>query len=287
MKNVIIYHDKCSDGFTASWAAYRAHKNGLLPGDIEYHPASYSGNMKSIPPDVRGKNVFICDFSYKRDVLLELRRIANNLTVLDHHKSAQDDLQGLDFCIFDMHRSGATLTWDYFFNKNQPGPRPWLVEYIEDRDLWTWKLPNAKEILTALECYPRTFEVWDSLIDDESARDRLYSEGVAMLKFQNSHIELLLRSAYRKNFLGYDVPIINTNIFVSEIGNLLSRDEPFSVVWSHTENKKIRVSLRATSEIDVSKVAEQLGGGGHPKAAGILLSLDELGRLIDATVRAA
>ena len=60
--------------------------------------------------------------------------------------------------IFDMERSGAGLTWDYFY----PGrPRPWLIDYVEDRDLWRFKIEDAEVVNAYISTIPYTFEAWD------------------------------------------------------------------------------------------------------------------------------
>jgi phosphoesterase RecJ-like protein len=42
----------------------------------------------------------------------------------------------------------------------------------------------------------------------------------------------------------------------------------FGIVMSEDEKNILRISFRSRSKVDVSKLAEQLGGGGHKKAAG-------------------
>jgi len=83
MKKMCIYHGNCADGFGAAWVVRKA-----LGDDVEFVPGVYGQE----PPDVTGKDVVIVDFSYKYDVLRALAVAANSIIVLDHHKSAADDL---------------------------------------------------------------------------------------------------------------------------------------------------------------------------------------------------
>lgn len=69
-------------------------------------------------------------------------------------------MKGLDFAHFDMTKSGAVLTWEYFHDKSVPK----LLLHIQDRDIWKWSIPGSDEILTALDCYPQEFEIWDDLM---------------------------------------------------------------------------------------------------------------------------
>src|SRR4051812_11484396 len=99
---LVVYHARCNDGFCSAWVARKAMPNA------QFYPASHGQK----PPDVTGKNVFVLDFAYKRDVLLGMNRQAKSLTLIDHHKTAAADLGDLDFCKFDMSKSAARLTWD-------------------------------------------------------------------------------------------------------------------------------------------------------------------------------
>lgn len=81
MKPLVLYHANCWDGFCAAWVARMAL------GDIEAVPVNYGTE----PPDVRGRNVYVLDFSYPRAVMRRLLGQAHFVTVLDHHKTAEAD----------------------------------------------------------------------------------------------------------------------------------------------------------------------------------------------------
>lgn len=83
---LILYHNHCPDGFCAAWVAHRQ-----FGGGADYIPVQYG----QPPPDVAGRDVFIVDFSYKRAVLLEMAEKANSVVVLDHHRTAEEDLRPL------------------------------------------------------------------------------------------------------------------------------------------------------------------------------------------------
>src|SRR4029077_6564994 len=86
MKNPIcIYHGNCADGFGAAWVVRRA-----IP-ECEFHAGVYQNE----PPDVRGRDVILVDFSYKRPVLEGMARVAASLLIIDHHKTAIDELKDL------------------------------------------------------------------------------------------------------------------------------------------------------------------------------------------------
>jgi NADPH-dependent ferric siderophore reductase len=61
---VVIYHKFCSDGFGGAWAAW--HKFG--------DKATYIGMEHKMPPPIglKGKNVYMIDFSYKSPVIKKI-----------------------------------------------------------------------------------------------------------------------------------------------------------------------------------------------------------------------
>lgn len=272
LKTLCIYHANCADGFAAAWVVRSA-----LGDDIEFHAAKYGDPA----PDVSGKKVIIVDFSYPRAELLAMSEAATSVLVLDHHKTAQADLQDLPpagfncraihhpeeriHVLFDMNRSGAGMAWDYFFPKRQ---RPSLINHIEDRDLWLFKLEGTREILANLFSYPQDFEVWDELFSANT--DSLRSDGTAIERKQRKDvIELVAATKRRMVIGGFDVPVANLpHTFASDAGALLSSGEPFAACYWDTPDGR-SFSLRSTdSGQDVSTVALQYGGGGHRNAAG-------------------
>ena len=61
--DLVIYHKNCTDGFGAAYSAWR-----LLANRAEYIACSHGETT----PNVKGKNVAICDFSFKNVVTKKL-----------------------------------------------------------------------------------------------------------------------------------------------------------------------------------------------------------------------
>ena len=86
----------------------------------------------------------------------ELLAKAAFITIIDHHASAEKDLDGLmnEFenvrTVFDMAHSGAALTWEVF---HAGKPVPYFVRVVEDRDLWLFKLPGTRELCDDIFSY--------------------------------------------------------------------------------------------------------------------------------------
>ena len=268
MKTLCIYHGNCPDGFGAAWAV--RHKLG---GSVEL----IAGFHYEPPPEVAGQDVVMVDFAYKRPVMDVLLTQANSILVLDHHKTAAEDLsilleQGKIGGIFDMSKSGAMLAWEWF-HPNQPPPQ--LLLHIQDRDLWRYELEHTREIQAALTSYPYAFDVWDDLMNSDLSK--LISDGIAIVRRQKRDIqELIDVSARRMAIAGYDVPALNTPpAWASDAGNILCQGEPFAACYGDHEGGR-SYSLRSTNDgVDVSEIAVMFGGGGHRNAAGFNVSYEQ------------
>lgn len=262
----VLYHDSCMDGYCSAYLAWTK----LLSGP-HYIPVQYQQPL----PEIQDNSiVYILDFSYPADVLLALAERSKRVIVLDHHKTAKAALDGLGSSNleirFDMNKSGAMLTWDYFYG----GHAPKLVSYVQDRDLWTWKLPASREINAALGVEDRLFEDWvrvQRLMEDDNGFNEFTSRGSAILAAQDQHVESLCKKAFFVKIGHSLVPAINSSLFQSEIGERLCEIHPeadFAAIWFDKDLDTQTWSLRSRRGFDVSAVAKMYGGGGHAAAAG-------------------
>jgi oligoribonuclease NrnB/cAMP/cGMP phosphodiesterase (DHH superfamily) len=277
-QKLCIYHGNCADGFTAAWVVRRA-----IGADSIFHAGVY----QDAPPDVIGKDVFIVDFSYKRDVLEGMAAKARSITILDHHRTAAEDLRGLPqppdwytaggmpfagvTALFDMDRSGAGIAWDYFFPDM---PRPAIINHVEDRDLWRFALRKTREIQASIFAYPYDWKAWDYLMAADPEQLAIEGEAIERKHFKDIR-ELVGVVTRRMNIGGYNVPIANLPYtLTSDAGHLLAKGEPFAGCYWDTPKGRV-FSLRSTDEgLDVAEIAKQYGGGGHRNASGFRLSYD-------------
>ena len=266
MKPLVLYHNNCADGFTAAWCA----ANSLA--ECELYGATHGNN----PPSLRGRLVYMLDFSYKQPTMDILADEAEAIVVLDHHKSAEAELAHLNRsnvkCIFDMNKSGARLAWE-FFCQTKPNDTPWLVKFVEDHDLGRWGYNETRDVMSAVFSYEYSMQNWDmlhSVCESEVRLQRLVAEGSAISRKQSKDIsELLQVFQVSDNIGGYVVPVANLPYtFSTEAGRLMSLGHAFAACWYATRNG-IEYSLRSQAgAVDVSEIAKIYGGGGHARAAG-------------------
>lgn len=251
----VIYHGSCDDGFGAAWSAWK-----LLGDRATYMAAQHGEPVPELPPKAV---VALVDFSYKRPVMEQMRARVGGVVILDHHVTAQADLQDLDYAVFDMERSGAHLSWNFFHPEE---PLPELLAYVEDKDLWHFRLPQSKEVTAAIRSYPMDFAVWNAF-----EVERLKVEGVALLRLQEQQVLAHCKRMRWEQLGGHRVPIVNASDLRSEIANRLCTlypEAPFAAAYYDTQDGHRNWSLRSVGEFDVAALAKRFGGGGHKNASG-------------------
>lgn len=282
--DICIYHGNCADGFSAAWAVWKRWRH-----TVAFVPGVYGQE----PPNVAGKHVLMVDFSYKRPVLERMSLDAATITILDHHKTAQADLE--TFAIFnpvnadnieavlsatqpglgnvraefDMNRSGAVMAWQ-FCHPGREVPR--LLQYVQDRDLWKFHLGFSREIAAYVFSYPYEFAQWDRMVDDAEGPElqTMIEAGAAIeRKHQKDITELLAQTTRTMVIGGYRVPVANLPYtMASDAAGKLAEGQPFAACYFDRPDARV-FSLRSRGHgADVSEIAKAYGGGGHKNAAG-------------------
>ena len=285
--DLVIYHHPCQDGFGAAFCVWHYYKTkfGLdRTNQIRFKPASHS-KISEDPQDkfydkFVDKNILIVDFSYKLKILQKIIQKCSSLMILDHHKSAQEDLESIDtnLKIFDMNRSGAVITWNYFFGNTTPVPK--FILYIQDRDLWTNVFLDSGEFSTFFNEIKFNFELWEKYLDDKVC-DIAIESGRSWLDYKTILVNRAANKASRViqiiNNVYCVVAYANSPEFRSDIGATIldvHKLVDFSCLWSYDLNKNTtNFSLRSNnSRFDVKEIAVANNGGGHRNAAGITLA---------------
>ncbi len=254
--DIVLYHAECSDGFGAAWALWKKFPNANFLPVKHGHPP---------PPNLKDRRVVIADFSYARSILEAMASETKELLVLDHHITAERTLDGFSYAYFDQSKSGAVLSWEWAHGTAPP----WLLQYIQDKDLWTWALPGSREINAALASYPFDFNVWDGF-----TQSTLEQEGRAILRYEHELVGKLAAQASMVEFQGVVVPAVQSSILTSQIGERLSAHHPFCLIWHDSDGRRY-FSMRSRSDgTDVGGIAASFGGGGHTHAAGFSVPLE-------------
>lgn len=297
--DLLITHANCNDGYHAHLVVKLAFPK------IETIFASYRDNLDL--ERVRDKDVLMVDFSFGREKLLEIKAAAKSLKVIDHHESAMNEVGDLDFCHFDMNHSGAMLAWMRLFPGEDP---PRILSYVEDRDLWRFKLPDSKAISALMtnltnkeinKIFKQNMEIVDahrmqtSLVENHQIATDAETHLIKMLAQDGNLILRVVNENVRRTCLSHNkikigdnfISIVNASENTSEVGNYLCEQKRggkfecnFAMIWCVSSSGKVMMSLRSNRDnpdaTNVAEFASQYGGGGHKHAAGFGTTLDQV-----------
>jgi hypothetical protein len=257
----------------------------------------------------RGRHLLLLDITLEAS-LRQLVEEAETAVVCDHHESARGLLGGLAAeypnklsVNFDTKRSGARIAWERFFPKQPLSP---VVAYVEDRDLWQWRLPASREVNEALqvEGLLSTFGDIERLhgewAPDTAAFLGLCTRGALYMRSQHAFLNRLAKGAIRATVAvrrrdadeaarppqTYNVLLCCSPTHASELAHVLLEEHApqherkgweihFVAVWqpSVLPKRQIFVSIRTSRpDVDLSAISTRIiggaGGGGHVAAAG-------------------
>jgi len=296
----ILHHDDW-DGIVSAWVIAKYYPDEADAVQEQVLWAVQYGNP--LPDGIEGfGHVFIVDFSYPQDVLERLASCNERLTLIDHHRTAIENLADWELPgnvtvrleSGDPSRPFAAceLAWDHAWLTRgcHPPPRPLLVQYVADRDTWRFALPHSKAVSVCIQTMPMTLEQCDGLHarlsdDGSSAVDVLADRGKTIIGYQQQCIDRAIRHATKLALPGADRAYVGLAVNMP-IGSMISDaaqrlasmdvdGEPadFGCCYFVTGPGQWTYSLRSAGGFDVAALAKHLGGGGHPSAAGFTATI--------------
>lgn len=310
-KSAVLYHYPCPDGTFAALAAH-LYFSAISSPALFFPNTVYSPIKAEQLPLHEIRDVYLLDFVGPSGFVQELSSMAEKVIVLDHHKTALEalgDKASLGenvMTIIDMARSGATIGYDYFKQKLSEGNTGShestlaefdrmrkLYDYIEDADLWNWRLENSKAFSSGLKDLKieYDFRLNPSLFQQLLALDleSVISQGMISLAHKQKLISEALEQSFEIALGGGEFGrclAVNADEALSELrselGNQLaskSQDRNLRGVGAiaygvpELENDKVlKISLRSVKDEDTTPISEKYGGGGHRNASSFMLS---------------
>ena len=280
---LILYHGRCADGFAAALAAWRFYGGQAECVGLSHGQAA---TVDDLPP-IDGRAVYVLDFSFAPGLLAAIDARAAKLVLLDHHKSAAEQLAGFacrcGAVHFDMGKSGARLAWEFF---HPDAPLPDLARFVEDRDLWAWQYPETAGYVAALDMEPFDFARWSEIAAFSPAETAAFvARGQAMDEKFRHLAQDVAGGAQPLVFNGEAGLMVNApGAFHSLVGELLSRQSgTFALMWAVGKDGQVKVGLRSQRGYDCSPLAVSMGGGGHAQACGFRMPAARLPELLGGT----
>lgn len=296
----VIFHKGCFDGFTSFIILNNTNtinKNAIIFPDVP--------SAKHPPSQIDNKNIIIMDVAYKYEVLKAICERAKSVTFIDHHVTIHDDViklkNDLDNdesnntsnmkikIIYDESECGASLTWKYFNKRKQ---MPLFARYIKDNDIGAWKLKHTHKFIAGLQTQFDTslsrdnIENWNTLFHFDSVKKiikkgKIYWEYIDHLLDTNSKkysMEAFPSEKIYEEYTSYfskpgefKVAVIcgsgcpSSSLLGLKIMETVNCD--FALMWSlHMDRKEYVIAFRS-KKVDVGKIAQMFGGGGHKLAS--------------------
>ncbi|MBQ2811282.1 MAG: hypothetical protein IJF12_03835 [Alphaproteobacteria bacterium] len=273
-----------------------------------YHIADHDGKgsaaiVKSVYPEIElmGLNhdmeidyeeiekhdkIVVCDISLPVDYMFKLSQ-EKDFVWIDHHISVIEQYENMLKAqnlepIKGIRRVGTAamvLTWEYFYPNKQ---LPLGIKLLGLNDIFDLKDKRVRAFEYAMQAIGvnrPTDKVWKEVIEDTMDIPSMVEKGKAILSYiRNRNFRLVRAEAFVSEFEGYTCICANIPQGYSEFYDSLDNIKDYDVMINFFMNKKNCWNLSfytAKDNVDVSKIAEKFGGGGHAKAAGAS-SLKEL-----------
>jgi len=214
----------------------------------------------------------------------------SHITVIDHHEGAVPNIEAIESLFmgrctvhFDPKAKGACLIPWAVAGKAVPD----AIQLIGARDGWDFsdsRTAPLHEWLTKVGPQVEARAEWLPIFYDLCTRPHKLEEAISIGSQLVRHQGLRVLEHYRERchrFMlknGMEIPAVNTESDISEVGNALAASESLGVgvVWS-MDPKGVRLSFRseAGAHTTARECAESFGGSGRREAAGARISLGE------------
>lgn len=282
MKKVVaIYHKDCSDGTTAAAVVLKKFP------DAHVFPLSHSYTK-----DDTALILAILDSEteiYTIDCGLGLKEIlplGYKVTTLDHHIGIKEEFENLakdnpNFTyVFDNNKSGASLSWSYFFPDEQ---MPELIKYVEDFDLHILKYKNTYNVLAYVSMFEnkpeKMLEIMSHDLTEIINKGQVITDYIYVAVEKEKNVKPVMLKIGK-----YEVPGFNITGegIKSHLTHALYKKFGRTVVVFKIEGDKVKYSFRCDDNHTPSalEIASQIGGGGHRNASGAATTIKQFLEMI-------
>jgi oligoribonuclease NrnB/cAMP/cGMP phosphodiesterase (DHH superfamily) len=240
--------------------------------------------LNTIKPD---EQVFIVDYSIEVEEMRELLKITKDVTWIDHHISAIEKYNGFEIPIKGIRYdgiAGCMLTYIYLnimtssgtgevleFDPKMVEHAPRFTQLIADWDVWAFKFGDeTRQFNMGMEIYEKSPEskIWSNLLTEPDFVDKIIEEGKLITKYRDQWAKMYCESkGFEVEFEGYRCFAMNLGYCNSEYFNSINESE-YDILISFCFDKNIWTYSLYSSTVNVAKIAQKYGGGGHKGASG-------------------
>ena len=275
---ICFYHadldGQCSAAIVRRW--WKLH--GIATEHEWYVESNYNAPLDPALVE-RDEKWFMVDFSVGAPKMRELVEQSRNGVWIDHHRTAigEEGSTGFPQGIRgkrDTGEAGCVLTWQWCFPSR---PLPRAVKLIGDRDIWHWAFGDETKFfcagMLAEDCGPES-QLWYDLLGCDGADSsdggpecgRIVDQGTCVERYKQCHAEAYMRRwSFPSILQGHEILAVNAAMVDS---NFFGPDPQAEILAPFAwDGEQWTVSLYSKT-VDVGRIAESYGGGGHPGAAG-------------------
>jgi oligoribonuclease NrnB/cAMP/cGMP phosphodiesterase (DHH superfamily) len=308
--HIVSHGPHCLDGVAAAVAVARFHEGDRVIPQFS-GPPEVDGVLRAIDP-VRsdGYELWITDISWREaatdDHLRALAERGVRIYWFDHHRTAINRYRAggirVPFAghVVSDEVAASQLVYDYLSRRllAEGGERPrfqdlaHLVALADDNDRWLHRLPGSRTLALVVRALGE--ESYEELL--HIGADVAYTPRMAAAE-RRLEAELTrtfqIADATRTEQRMRDGTVLVAAVcdgHASEVADRWGRKMQ-RAVFALFDAKSLTVSLRRSPDcdVDLSRLAERLGGGGHAAAAGCELTQvrDVLAKAVGTAVAAA
>ena len=279
-KIVAIYHKNCIDGTTAAAIVLRKFKEAQL------FPLSHDYTEEDL-----GQVLDVIDEAteiYTVDCVIGVPEILSRgfkVAAIDHHIGIKEQFSLLakensNFTfIFDNDKSGASLSWQYFFPNEE---MPEMIKLVEDSDLWKGQYgDDTKYVNNYLWLWVNNPAKILQILEGDL--NEVKKKGEVISTYAEKEIsDLLELPPIHLKISEYVFKAYNITNYVSACGNILAERNGQTAVMFTIKGSDVKFSFRAKAgqEPSALDLAKSLGGSGHVLAAGARVPLTKFIEMI-------
>jgi len=270
-----FYHDGDFDGICSGAIVKDRYPECELIG-IDY---GYPFPWASLSDPL--ETVFMVDFSLSISEMITLNELVD-LRFIDHHKSIIEKVKKSGVKFKGMLRIGkgaCALTWEYFYGpEGDPDGHPVSILYISEHDVWDHSDPNTWPFQYGLGSVESALDpedpIWPELFYG-GKRNEIIELGKAIQSYVLSDYKKYADdNSFEVTWEGLNFIAINRLNVGSQVLDSVfnpSKHDACLVFGWYAKIGEWKVSIfnhGFKEELDLSKIAEKHGGGGHKNAAG-------------------
>ncbi len=281
-KNIIgVFHGGCTDGTTAAAVLLKRFPHAkVFPLSHDYDKKTFKHILSLLD---KNTSVYTVDCVIGvKDFLKKASRVIS----IDHHATMREEMEELAkknnkfTYIFRNDRSGASLSWEYFFPKKKI---PRVIRLVQDFDIWQWKYGEitkyAVAYLYTLQDNPEKIKQYFS-----GNLKKLLQTGKIYTDYDEYNIAEYIKK-YDPVMLkigAYRIPAFNCHMYEDQLGNRLSKKHGGAVGIFRIRGKKVNISFRSHDKQNPSafELAKLCGGGGHRNSSAARIPLKKFLKMI-------